>query len=270
MKRIAIAQLSSSIGKRENLKAAAVYIREAKGQGATLIAFPEFLMAYSPPEQSAEELCRIAEGVEGEFVSTLREAARANEIGVVATLYEKSEIAGRVYDTAVLIDRSGDIASIYRKLHLYDALGFKESDKLAAGADLARPADAEIGPIGLMICYDIRFPELARILALMGAEILVLPSGWVKGEQKVEHWRTMLRARAIENGCFVAAPDQVGHIYVGHSMVIDPFGRTVLDMEEREGLGLADLDEGLLTEVREKLPLLKNRRADVYARHLKP
>lgn len=270
MKRVAIVQLSSSVDKRENLKAAVAYIREAKGRGASLVAFPEFLMAYSPAGQSSGELCRIAEEVEGEFVSTLREAAKANGIGVVATLYEKSAIADRVYDTAVLIDSNGHLASIYRKLHLYDALGFKESDKFAAGDDIAQPVNGEIGPAGLMICYDIRFPEMARILALLGAEVLILPSGWVKGEMKVEHWQNMLRARAIENGCYVAAPDQVGHIYIGHSMVVDPFGRTILDMGEREGLGLADLDDSLLTDVRERLPLLKNRRADVYWKHLKP
>ena len=116
----------------------------------------------------------------------------------------------------------------------------------------------------MMICYDLRFPELSRILTLMGAEILVSPSGWVQGDMKVEHWQTMVRARALENGCYVIAPDQVGNIYVGHSMIVDPFGRVVTDMGERQGLEIVDLDLSLVGEVREKLPLLKNRRADIY------
>ena len=116
----------------------------------------------------------------------------------------------------------------------------------------------------MMICYDLRFPELSRLLTLMGAEILVSPSGWVQGDMKVEHWQTMVRARALENGCYVIAPDQVGNIYIGHSMIVDPFGRVVTDMGERQGLEIVDLDLSLVGEVREKLPLLKNRRADIY------
>ena len=98
----------------------------------------------------------------------------------------------------------------------------------------------------------------------MGAEILVCPSGWVQGDMKVEHWQTMVRARALENGCYMIAPDQVGNIYIGHSMVVDPFGRVVIDMGEFQGLEIVDLDLSMVGEVREKLPLLKNRRADIY------
>jgi predicted amidohydrolase len=96
--------------------------------------------------------------------------------------------------------------------------------------------------------------------------VLVSPSGWVQGEMKVEHWQTMIRARAVENGCYVIAPDQVGNIYIGHSMIVDPFGRTVVEMGEREGLEVVNIDLMLVQETREKLPLLKNRRADIYAR----
>lgn len=119
-----------------------------------------------------------------------------------------------------------------------------------------------------MICYDIRFPEMPRILALMGADTFVLPSAWVEGDMKVEHWQTMLKARAIENGCYVIAPDQVGNIYVGRSMAVDPFGKIVLDMGDKEGLEVVDLDAELIKNVRSKLPLLNNRRNDVYSRYL--
>lgn len=268
MSRAAVVQLRASVHKDENLKAAIGYVKEAKRKNSDMIVFPEFLMAYSPSTQSAEELAMIAEDVAGEFASSLKDAAKMNEIGVVATIYERSNMKDRVYDTALLIDGKGNLSAAYRKLHLYDALGFKESDKLAVGSDLVQPLHTSVGNIGMMICYDIRFPEMSRILALMGADTLVLPSAWVQGDMKVEHWQTMLRARAIENGCYVLAPDQVGNIFIGHSMAIDPFGRIILDMEEREGLAVVDLDQNMVKSVREKLPLLSNRREDIYSKYL--
>jgi deaminated glutathione amidase len=266
MNRIALAQIASSTEKTANLKLAEQQISDAKNKGARMIAFPEFLMAFSPGSQSAEELAQLAETIDGPFATSLREAARIHGIHVVATIYERSSAPTRVYDTALWIEPNGKIAAIYRKLHLYDALGFKESDKFAAGKELTPPIATEMGHIGMMICYDLRFPELSRVLALMGAEILVCPSGWVQGDMKVEHWQTMVRARALENGCYVIAPDQVGNIYIGHSMVVDPFGRVIVDMDERPGLEIIELDLSIVREVREKLPLLKNRRTDIYGR----
>jgi predicted amidohydrolase len=264
MTRIALAQITSSTEKTANLELAKQLISEAKNKGARMIAFPEFLMAFSPSTQSAEELAEISETLDGPFTQSLREAAKAANIETLATIYEKSDVPGRVYDTALWIDSSGQLSAVYRKLHLYDALGFKESDKFLAGSELAQPFKSALGVIGMMICYDLRFPELSRLLTLMGAEILVSPSGWVQGDMKVEHWQTMVRARALENGCYVIAPDQAGNIYIGHSMVVDPFGRVVIDMGERRGLEIVDLDRSMVGEVREKLPLLKNRRADIY------
>ena len=116
-----------------------------------------------------------------------------------------------------------------------------------------------------MICYDLRFPELARLLTVKGASILVAPSGWVQGPMKEEHWQTMVKARAIENGSYVVAPDQVGNIYAGRSMVVDPFGAVLLDMGQREGMEIVELDMEKVKQVRQSLPLLKNRRTDVYS-----
>ena len=268
MSRVALVQLRASVHKDENLKVAIGYIKEAKSKEADLVTFPEFLMAYSPTNQSVEELSEMAESIDGEFASSLKHAAKTNAISVVATIYEKSKLPNRVYDTALLIDSNGNLSAVYRKLHLYDALGFKESDKLIAGNELIEPVKTIAGNIGMMICYDIRFPEMSRILALMGADTLVLPSAWVEGDMKVEHWQTMLKARAIENGCYVVAPDQVGNIYIGHSMVVDPFGKIILDMGERESLEVAELDANLVKSVRDKLPLLNNRRDDIYSKYL--
>jgi predicted amidohydrolase len=266
--KVAIVQQSASTDKAQNLAFAVDCIKDAKHKGADLVCFPEFLMAYSPAEQSAGELRRLAEDVNGEFTSVLKDTAKDNQVEVVATIYERSDSPEKVYDTALAIDRAGNLASVYRKLHLYDALGFRESDKLKPGDDLARPVKTTAGSVGLMICYDVHFPELSRILALLGAEMLVVPSGWVRGDRKVEHWKTMLQARAIENGCYVAAPNQVGNIYTGHSLVVDPFGSVVADMDEKEGLEVVELDRELLRSVREKLPLLRHRRTDVYSKYL--
>ena len=264
MCKIAIAQIESSTEKEVNLEASVKLIDKARNHGAELMVFPEFLMAFSPARQSAEELTELAESLEGSFVSALRAAAKASKIATVATIYEKAPVPSRVYDTALWIDDSGNIASVYRKLHLYDAFGFKESDKFHPGADIAPLTVLGEGRFGMMICYDLRFPELARMLTLQGANILLAPSGWVQGDLKLEHWQTMIKARALENGSYVIAPDQVGNIYIGHSMAVDPLGRTLVDLGDSEGVEVIDINLELIRETREKLPLLRNRRTDVY------
>jgi predicted amidohydrolase len=267
MIRIAIAQITSSTEKAENLKAALFLTQEARAKGAQLIAFPEFLMAFTPASQTAEELAALAEPIDGPFIASLRDAARSAGISILATIYETCSLPNRVYDSAVWIDGEGGIAAVYRKLHLYDAFGFKESDKFLAGDEVSPPVTNGDARFGMMICYDLRFPEMARMLALAGANVVAAPSGWVQGDLKVEHWETMIKARALENGCYVIAPNQVGNIYTGHSMAVDPLGRTLADLGEKESLAVVELDLSLVAEVREKLPLLQNRRADVYAGH---
>ncbi|HKY11429.1 MAG TPA: carbon-nitrogen hydrolase family protein [Nitrososphaera sp.] len=264
MKKIAVVQMRSSEDKQENLKKSIDFIDEAADKNAHLVCFPEFQMAFSPRSQSANQLARIAETVKGNFVLTLAAAAKKNRIGVVVTIYEKSSKPQHVYDTAVIISERGAITSVYRKLHLYDALEFKESTKLMPGKSIVKPNKTPAGIAGLLICYDLRFPELSRILTIKGADVLIAPSAWVAGEMKEEHWQTMIKARAIENGSYIVAPDQVGNIYCGKSMVVDPFGIVLLDMGKREGMEIVDIDKRRIHQVRSSLPLLKNRRTDIY------
>jgi len=264
LKKIAVVQMRSSEDKQENLKKSIDFIDEAADKNAHLVCFPEFQMAFSPSSQSANQLARIAETVKGNFVLTLAAAAKKNRIGVVVTIYEKSSKPQHVYDTAVIISERGAITSVYRKLHLYDALGFKESTKLMPGKSIVKPDKTPAGIAGLLICYDLRFPELSRILTIKGADVLIAPSAWVAGEMKEEHWQTMIKARAIENGSYIVAPDQVGNIYCGKSMVVDPFGIVLLDMGKREGMEIVDIDKRRIHQVRSSLPLLKNRRTDIY------
>lgn len=267
MVRVAIAQVESTTDKQKNLTKAKTRIEEAGRSRADLIAFPEFLMAFSPTRQSARELAELAEPIGGPFIAALSESAKSAGISVLATIYESGPAPDRVYDTAVWIDALGRTTAVYRKLHLYDAFGFKESDKFAKGAELEPPMSCGEYIYGLMICYDLRFPEMARMLALEGANVLIAPSGWVQGDLKVEHWQTMIKARALENGCYVIAPDQVGNIYIGHSLAVDPLGRVLADLGETERLAVVQIDAKLVQETREKLPLLANRRTDVYGRY---
>ncbi|HZI72272.1 MAG TPA: nitrilase-related carbon-nitrogen hydrolase, partial [Nitrososphaeraceae archaeon] len=185
--------MKSSENKDENLRLSLNYIKEAAKKKASLICFPEFQMAFSPNYQSARQLTKLAESVNGgNFVFTLCSAAKRNKINVVATIYERNinnsnaKNNNRVFDTAVMITNKGIIRSVYRKIHLYDALGFKESVKMMAGNIIEKPIKTAVGNVGLMICYDIRFPEMSRILTVEGANVLAVPSAWVHGIMKEE------------------------------------------------------------------------------------
>jgi predicted amidohydrolase len=224
-------------------------------------------MAFSSNKQTIDELYAISETLPNStFIKKLSQYSKKYNIGIIGTFFEKNNEKKdkKVFDTAFSIDKNGKIISIYRKLHLYDAFGFKESNKFNRGDKIPNPIITDIGKIGLMICYDIRFPELSRILSINGSDIIAIPSGWVHGIMKEEHWITMLKARAIENGVYVIAPNQVGNIFCGRSMIIDPLGSVLTDLGDKIGIEIVDIQRKRLDEVRRILPLLKNRRNDIY------
>ncbi|MBT5200956.1 MAG: carbon-nitrogen hydrolase family protein [Thaumarchaeota archaeon] len=260
----AIVQFKASTNKETNLKKIISYIEKAAAKKAKLCAFPEFMMFYTSSSQTSQQLASLAEPIDGDFVNTIAKAAKQNRIQIVGSFYEKSRKKDRVFDTSFVIDSSGKVISTYRKIHLYDALGFKESDKMTPGSKITKPVNTTLGKVGMMICYDLRFPEMSRSLAAAGSEILIAPSAWVKGNQKEEHWITINKARAIENGCYVIAPDQVGNIYCGRSLVVDPYGKILVDMKKKQGISFVDVDLKKVKQVRKVLPLLKNRRTDIY------
>ena len=265
MSKIAVVQFKASIDKNKNLPKIIRYIENASKKNADLVALPEYMMFYTPKSQSPNEVANEAETIKGNFVSTIRQCAKENSIIVVGTMYEKSNKKNRVYDTSFVVNKTGKIVGKYRKIHLYDALGFKESDKMVAGKTIPLPTKTSLGKLGMMICYDLRFPELSRALASSGTEILVAPSAWVNGPMKEDHWITLNKSRAIENGCYVIAPDHLGHVYSGRSLVVDPYGKVLLDMKKRQGIGDVDISRALVRNIRKKLPLLKNRRTDLYS-----
>ena len=260
----AVVQFKASTNKETNLKKIISYIEKAASKNATLCAFPEFMMFYTNSTQTPKQLATLSETITGNFVKTISKAAKENRIQVVGSFYEKSRKKDKVYDTSFVIDKSGKVISTYRKIHLYDALGFRESDKMASGSKIAKPVKTVVGKVGMMICYDLRFPEMSRSLAAAGSEVLVAPSAWVKGNMKEEHWITINKTRAIENGCYVIAPDQVGNIYCGRSLVVDPYGKILLDMKKKQGIGYVNIDLKKVKQTRKVLPLLNNRRTDVY------
>ena len=260
----ALVQFKASTNKENNLKKIISYISKAASKNATLCAFPEFMMFYTSSSQTPKKLASLAETINGNFVTTIAKAAKDNHIQVIGSFYEKSRKKDRVYDTSFVVNQSGKVISTYRKIHLYDALGFRESDKMIAGSKITKPVNTSLGKVGLMICYDLRFPEMSRSLAAAGSEVLVVPSAWVKGTMKEEHWITINKTRAIENGCYVIAPDQVGNIYCGRSLIVDPYGKILLDMKKKQGIGFINIDLNKIKEIRKVLPLLKNRRTDIY------
>jgi len=262
--KVAIVQFKASTNKETNLRKITDFISKAAKNKAKLVAFPEFMMFYTRSSQSPKQLAILAETITGNFVSTIAKSAKENNIQIVGSFYEKSSKKDRVYDTSFVVDKSGKVISTYRKIHLYDALGFRESAKMTSGSKIAKPVKTSIGKLGMMICYDLRFPEMSRSLAVAGSEILVAPSAWVKGEMKEEHWLTINKTRAIENGCYVVAPDQVGNIYCGRSVIVDPYGKVLVDMKKKQGIAYADIDLKKIKQTRKVLPLLKNRRTDIY------
>jgi predicted amidohydrolase len=241
---------------------------QAARGGAALAVFPEATMV-----RFGSDLRAAAEPLDGPFCSGLAAACASTGVAAVAGVFEPAP-DGRVYNTAVAFSGSGSLVASYRKLHLFDALGQRESDLVAPGS---APVIASLAgvPVGLQICYDIRFPELSRSLAVDGAPLLTVSAAWQAGLFKEEHWVTLLRARAIENTVWIAAAGQVpdpdspptrAPTGVGRSMLIDPLGVVRADLGPSAGVQVADADIGLVETVRGTLPSLANRRDDVFGR----
>lgn len=262
--KVAIAQLTSTLDKTQNLQKAVEYVGKAKAAGADFVIFPEMYSAAATPKSGVRP-SEVAEPLDGPFVSGLAQAAREQGIYVVCGVYESIEgDQDRAYNTTVFFNRSGELIKAYRKTHLYDAFSYIESDYIAAGNTPYEIIETEFGKIGLIVCYEVRFPEIARQFALQGADLLFVPAGWVAGPMKEDHWETLVRTRAIENTMFVCAADQVGNIFAGRSMIVDPMGVIVASAGEEETLLVAELDLDRIQRVRGKLPSVANRRPELY------
>ena len=222
---------------------------------ADLVVLPEaFARDFGSP---GDEVSAFAEEVGGPFDTELTRVAEQHGTTVVAGSFERSDDPGRPFNTLLVRGRS---RASYRKIHLYDSFGYRESDRLSPGP--LEPATVDVGgvTVGLMTCYDLRFPEMARALVDAGAELLVVPAAWVAGDRKVDHWRTLLRARAIENTVHVAAAAQPAPRYSGHSMVVDPLGDVLAEAGDGPEVVRAVVSRERLLEARRTNPSLTNRR----------
>ncbi|RFU40153.1 carbon-nitrogen hydrolase family protein [Actinomadura logoneensis] len=265
--RVALCQIEVGDDPKENLDRVLAAIAEAAATpgGCDLAVLPEAAQV-----RFGNHLAEAAEPLDGPWVTAVREAAREHGVNVVIGVFEPAD-ADRVHNTVVGISSDGGIAGSYRKLHLYDAFGDRESERVVAGD---RPVVLDLAGhrLGLVTCYDVRFPELARALVDQGADILVIPAAWAQGVFKEEHWTTLVRARAIENTTWVVAVDKAPDRTppprglpggVGRSQLVDPMGNVVADLGPFPAVRVLDLDPDLTARVRERLPSLAHRRRDV-------
>lgn len=255
-------QFPAGTDKQANGKALRELVMEATADGAELVVGPEYAM-YNDPDPKAD-MSEAAEELDGPFIGELREMARASGATVVAGMSERVVGDSRASNTVVAVTPSGEMIGAYRKLHLYDAFGWTESRHVRPG-DHTDPLTFEVGGLrfGVMTCYDLRFPEMARVLADAGADAIVLPAAWVAGPCKEDHWDILVRARAIENTCYVVAAAQTPPGCSGHSMVVDPMGIPVAMTGEEPGAAVARISKERVESVRSKLPSLKHRRFSV-------
>ncbi|MCM3779337.1 carbon-nitrogen hydrolase family protein [Microbacterium hydrocarbonoxydans] len=255
---VAVCQLAPTDSRERNRERVAELTAQAAARGARLVVFPEYSSYFVDPMD--ESLAGNAETLDGEFVSSLRAAASDHGVVIVAGLVEQASDAGRVRNTVVAVRGDGILAT-YRKQHLYDAFGQTESDWVEAG-DLDAAATFEVAGIrfGLMTCYDLRFPEVARTLVDDGADALVVPAEWVRGPLKEHHWTTLLAARAIENTAYVISADHPTPIGVGHSQIVDPQGVVLAGAGTSEGIAVATVEAASIERVRATNPSLRVRR----------
>ena len=261
---VAIAQFAPSADSEANARQIDRMVDVAADRGASLVVFPEYSSYFVDPFD--QTLARHAQPVDGPFIAALQQSAQRTGTVVVAGLIETATNPAKVRNAVVAVGSEGVLA-VYRKLHLYDAFGQRESDWVEAG-ELVPPQTFDVGGLrwGLMTCYDLRFPEVARTLVDAGAEGMVVPAAWVRGPLKEFQWQTLLAARAIENTVFVAAADHPPPLGVGASVVLDPQGVAIAGVGTGTDVAVGYVDPDVIDRVRRVNPALRLRRFDVIPR----
>ncbi len=266
--RAAVVQLNSTADKDRNLATAERLVRAAAADGATLVALPEKWNLLAP----GPELLAGAEPLDGPSLAAARGWARELGIHLLAGSVSEQGSEGRAFNTSVLIGPGGEDLAVYRKIHMFDVdvggVSYRESEHEQPGEEIVLASLPEAS-LGLSVCYDLRFPELYRILAVRGARIVAVPSAFTLATGR-DHWEVLLRARAIEDQVFVLAPNQVGEApphfsSYGRSAIVDPWGAILATAPDEECFVAADLDLAEQERVRESLPSLANRRPQAYA-----
>jgi predicted amidohydrolase len=265
----AVVQLSSGSDVEANIAAADVYVRAAAAAGARLVVMPEKWTVMGGPD----DLRAGAQTLDGSAIAWARETARELGVDLVAgSIAERLEGGDRLGNASVHVGPDGDVKVVYRKLHMFDVeiegKPYRESDTDEPGDEVVVSELADGARIGLSICYDVRFPELYRALAVRGSRVVAIPAAFTVPTTR-DHWETMVRARAIENQVFVLAANQVGehpggHRSGGQSMIVDPWGRVLARLGEEPGYAVAQLDFAEQDAIRRRVPLLEHRRPEVY------
>ena len=252
----AVGQFAVGPDWQQNLATCRSFMDQARAVSADLLVLPEALLARSDddPHLSVKQ----AQTPDGAFLQGLLAHSKGESLTTILTLHMRTA-PQRAANTLFAI-RDGEILLSYQKLHLYDAFNVRESAQVDAGSQL--PPIIDIGGIktGVMTCYDLRFPELALHLALQGAQALVVPAAWLRGPAKEHHWSTLLAARALDTTCYIVAAGECGSRNIGQSRIVDPLGAVLAGAAEQPALIVAELDARRLTQVREQLPVLVNRR----------
>ncbi|MBJ7222705.1 MULTISPECIES: deaminated glutathione amidase [unclassified Brenneria] len=257
--KVALGQFAVDRDWQNNVTTISALMSDAQRAGADLLVLPEGVLARDITNPKL--VLTAAQPLDGPFITQVLTASKGSDMTVIMSIHVPNG-AEKVWNVLIAI-RNGEIIAQYRKLHLYDAFSMRESENVVPG-DEVPPLVAVAGlKIGLMTCYDIRFPELARRLALDGADVLVLPAAWIKGPLKESHWELLVRARALENTAYVVAVGECGVKNIGNSMVVDPLGVVVVQAPEVPALLYADIDPARLGYAREVLPALANRRFDI-------
>lgn len=264
MTRVAVVQLDAGQGETRALAGAVAAVERAADAGAGLVVLPEYASGWAPrlgPE--------LAVTMDGPFVAALRDVASRRGVSVVAGIVVPGDGDGDLSaNLALAIGPDGAILGGYTKVHLFDAFGTRESDALVAGVPDAPPLVLDVDDLrfGVLTCYDLRFPEVARRLVDAGAQVLVAIAAWASGPGKADQLAVLARARALENTSYLLLASQNGTGRAGHSAVVDPLGVVLTQTGEGDDVLVADLDAQLVSEVRERVPVLRNRRYSVVPR----
>ncbi|XP_027040871.1 deaminated glutathione amidase-like [Pocillopora damicornis] len=269
---VAVCQMNSTNDVDRNMGICKDLINKAKSRGAKFVFLPE---CFDYVGENSEQSLSMAEPLESPRMQILCELAK--ELGVWLSLggyHEKGPPDDkRLRNSHVIVNDSGSIVAVYRKIHLFDidvkdGPRLKESDTCIPGNQIVPPVSTPVGNVGLAICYDVRFPELSLILAQQGADILTFPSAFTQITGSA-HWEVLLRCRAVENQCYVIAAAQTGQHNAkrrsyGHAMVVDPWGCVIAQCHEGNDVCVAEIDLGYLNKIRQQMPLMNHRRTDIY------
>lgn len=257
--KVAVGQCIVKEDWKENLSNCLSILKKAAHNGASLLVLPEAMLIRN---EKPEDVLTHAQDLSGPFLKQLLSESIKYDVTVILTLHTPSGKVDKVFNTCIALHQ-GKIISSYNKIHLYDAFNTQESQYIEAGSQIPELFEINGFKVGIMTCYDIRFPELARKLVDKGADIIALPAAWVKGSLKEFHWKTLVTARALENTCYLLAAGECGTRNIGLSMVVDPLGVAIAQAAEQPAIIYAEVEKERINYARRVLPVLQNRRLSV-------